>query len=108
MTIDIHNFQPSTYLTIATTTTAVNGTATLTPFSSTNSTPLSDVRLLNFGTSVAYVNWGIGATATATSGIALPPLSQPEKVNAPNHNGIFSAISALGTGSVHITLGNGC
>lgn len=107
MTIDIHNFQPSSYLTIATTTTAVNGTLALTTNSALNSTPLNDVRLVNGGTSVAFVTWGSGASATSTTGIQLPPSSQPEKINAPNNNGIFSAVSALGTGNVYIALGNG-
>lgn len=107
--LDLHNFQPGAYLTIATTTTAVSGTIAglASATGGTSSMPLQDVRVYNAGTSVAFLSWGAGVVATATTALAIPPSSVPEKFCAPGNGGLFSAIAALGTGSVYVTLGNG-
>lgn len=106
--INLQNFQPGQYITIATTTTAVNGTIAIAASGSTNSTPLYDARIVNAGTSVTFVSWGgTGVTATSTTGVAILPSAAPEKFNMGASSNVFSAINALGTGSVYIAIGNG-
>ena len=105
--IRTQNFKPGSipYLLNATTT-AANGTNTQT-LSAQNSSPLSDIRIANSGTSIAFVQWGDGSV-TATSTTGTPVLAGVTEVfHTGGYVSVVSAVALAGSANVYATWGEG-
>jgi hypothetical protein len=114
MSIDVGVFRPrgESVQIVATTAATATAIASGTSASGTFLGAQNDetVRIINLGTSVAYVNFGgTGATVTSTTGMALAVSSNGvagEKFGFGNYSHI-AAITASGTATLSVTYGGG-
>ncbi len=105
--IRMQNFNPNQNITLNCTTTSAGANITQN-FTTSNSSPLTDIRIANSGTSVAFVNWagGTGVTATTTTGVAILA-GAVESFNMGVAAQSVAAIMSAGTANVYVSIGEG-